>query len=761
LDGNATTKVLPKAAEAAMNAMELSFGNPSSSHITGLKAKHIMEETRSLAAKVIGAGQGTIVFTSGATEGIQTAILSALVEAKEAGRTGKDYVILYGATEHKAVPNTIIHWNELLDINAEVLAIPVDKRGILDHKFIQEYLPRALLVCTMAVNNETGAYQNLAALNDVFTSSIHQSRWLVDCVQGLGKLDLDLQSLAVDYAPFSGHKLYAPKGIGWLYIKQGSPFTPVIAGGGQEGGLRSGTENTPGLAALQVILQALDSNDESTFRSIDSLAQYRAQLADALHTAFDKVVFNNDFSVSVPTTLNFAIPGFSSKEIMDLFDAAGIRVSSGSACSSKVTRSFVLDAMGLPSWQSESAIRMSFGPAVSPEEIDRACERIISAGKALQQSCLVFSDQDDDSQTFGIQGLLQLKHGGSCTWLYCEPESRDCVIIDPLPAFADRLDNMIRCRKLNLKAVVDTHGHADHTSCRPEIQQLLADVIPAEFSDTDELGWPTAATKEIKLADGSIGKVIKLGPKSFIKKSIPGHTDDSVAFFIGNSQDIECKAEQVEFAFVGDTILMGTLGRTNFSNSNGGSLYHSLQSLNKCMTGSTLICPAHDYQHEFVTNINTELQNNPLLKAVIHGELSMEEFVDKKRQLDANLVDEVGSEIMCGAYQRECQKSQLKEITPATLSDWIGANKAISIIDIREPHEHALSDELPYESNVKVMNIPLTRIVQFVADFAQSNTEETTVFICRSGSRSKLAASMFKRLGFENVTHVIGGRALS
>jgi cysteine sulfinate desulfinase/cysteine desulfurase-like protein len=162
LDANATTPVLPCIAQVVSHTMQICFGNPSSPHITGIQAKHLLEQTRENARTVIGAKEGNILFTSGATEGIQTAVVSTLINAK----THKidNPVLLYGATEHKAVPNTLKHWNDVLGINAKILAIPVDSNGILDLTFIAEHIPNALMICTMAVNNETGVYQDLDAI---------------------------------------------------------------------------------------------------------------------------------------------------------------------------------------------------------------------------------------------------------------------------------------------------------------------------------------------------------------------------------------------------------------------------------------------------------------------------------------------------------------------------------------------------------------------------------------------------------------------
>ena len=282
LDANATTPVLPQAADAALAAMKTGFGNPSSSHVTGLRAKQIMTQTRERAQRILGSGEGDVIFTSGATEGIQTGIISALSAAKQGMEPNKKYCLLYGATEHKAVPESLKHWNNILGIHADVIAIPVDGQGTLDTKFIAQHIGNALMICTMAVNNETGVYQDLTALEQVIRVNNPHTYWMVDCVQALGKTGLNLAETTIDYAPFSGHKLYAPKGIGFVYIRKNAPFTPFIAGGGQEGGLRSGTENLPGMAALNEIFAIMLDESDFKFTPTAQLHEFRLQLRQSL-----------------------------------------------------------------------------------------------------------------------------------------------------------------------------------------------------------------------------------------------------------------------------------------------------------------------------------------------------------------------------------------------------------------------------------------------------------------------------------------------
>ena len=387
LDANATTPVLPAAAERAAHTMHALFGNPSSTHIAGLQARDMKESVRRRAAAMLGAGDGKLLFVSGATEAIQTAVLSALCATRSRRQAGNDagHLLLYGATEHKAVPESLAHWNKVLDLKLELRALPVGVDGRHDLAVLRQLAPEAAMVCTMAANNETGVTSDLAAIEHVLEETASPALWLVDCVQALGKMPLDLSAIRIDYAAFSGHKLYAPKGIGLLYLRDEAPFTPLMAGGGQEGGHRSGTENMVGLAAFGAVLEALE--DGTSFRTHQELAGFRDQMVESLRCALPGIVFNAPFSMALPTTLNFSVPGSSSKELLDLFDAAGIRVSSGSACSSApAVPSFVLEAMGLPLWRAAAAIRMSFGPAADAPFVALACERIRRCGDALRTS---------------------------------------------------------------------------------------------------------------------------------------------------------------------------------------------------------------------------------------------------------------------------------------------------------------------------------------------------------------------------------------
>jgi cysteine desulfurase len=508
LDSNATTCVLPAAVAAARQAMEQGYGNPSSTHATGLQAKAMMDGVRQRASRLLGVGEGRLMFNSGATEGIQTAVLSALCALRERRDAGKHIgsLLLYGATEHKAVPESLAHWNRLLGLNLEVRKLPVDAQGRHDLQALDALVGDTAMLCTMAANNETGVISDLSAIAQLLQERGADAYWMVDCVQALGKLKLNLAATRIDYAPFSGHKLYASKGIGMLYVRAGAPFTPLMMGGGQEAGQRSGTENMAGIAALGAVLAALE--DGKSFRSHADLAVFREQLVASLEHAFPGIVFNMPFELSLSTTLNFSVPGLSSKELLDLFDAARVRVSSGSACSAaKALPSYVLEAMHVPQWRASSAIRLSFGPLIDAATVAAACARIERCGEALRSSCLLPSALAPSPQ----DGVIQLSVDGQCTWLLSDAASASCVVIDPAAALVPRLAAFIRCQHLALRAIVHTAPPADHGVARLALLQELAIEQVGRVDIDGELQLGQQRLRRIECGDSHDTHVYLLG----------------------------------------------------------------------------------------------------------------------------------------------------------------------------------------------------------------------------------------------------------
>ncbi|HAT41915.1 MAG TPA: cysteine desulfurase [Rheinheimera sp.] len=732
LDNNATTPVLPCAAEAVMHYMQTSFGNPSSSHSTGIKAKVELEATRQLARQVIGATTGQIVFTSGATEGIQTSIVSALLDARARGLTGPDVLLLYGATEHKAVPESLKHWNQVLQLGCTVQSIPVNSHGILDEVALTELLPRAALICTMAANNETGVKQNLLHLEQLIRQLNPQVRWMVDCVQALGKMSLNIANTSIDYAPFSGHKLYAPKGIGFLYVRQGTPYQPFIAGGGQESGLRSGTENLPGIAALHAIFSELLKKDQSVFQSESTLWRYREQLLAALHELFPELQLNSDAPYIVPTTINFSVPGFTSKDIMDLFDAAGIRVSSGSACSSKIPSSFVLNAMGLERWRSEGAIRLSFGPAMTQFEIDRACQALRQLVPVMQQCCLVLSDvQIQDDQL--VQGLTQFKYEDLCSYLLVCEQERCAVIIDPVEPLANRLANIIQGHGLKLAAVLDTHKHQDRRSARDDLATLLK--LPADA--TDALGWP---------ADHS---ELRCGQFRMTRLATPGHSPDSTSYLLHQQTHLLA-------AFVGDLILPGGTGRVDLDDSDCQQFAQSICDLYQATAGRGFLLSSHDYAQRFTTDWQLVQQEQPVVRAIL-AKAPLSQWLDEIKRQSEWLQQQASYQ--CGIVDVSLSDAKAL-IDSERVRALLQQDPDLVLVDVREPHEQvagALEALVP--AGTHVAHWPLSRLVWAVIT-GQLTAKQRLLLVCRSGNRSLLAAKVLNRLGFIEVYNLKGGTAL-
>lgn len=800
-DCNATTPVLPFAANAAVEAMRILYGNPSSLHLVGIQAKNILETTRKRAADAVGADADQITFTSGATEAIQTSVFSALNAVKtESGPKGKK--ILYCATEHKAVPQAIHHWVKILGLDLEILAVPVDRHGQIEAEALRKDLPEAALLCTMAVNNETGVIQNLSIIETALIETASPALWLVDCVQGLGKIPLDLKSRRVNYAAFSGHKLYAPKGIGFLYVKPKSPLTPLIVGGGQEKGLRSGTENLPGVAALGAVLERLlhspsalgtngssEHSDHFEFQSHSKQVEFRDRLSAELKRAFPKIQFNTPFETSVPTTINFSVPGFSSSELLEVFDSGGLRLSAGSACNSaSVEPSHVLTAMGIDFARSSSALRLSFGPATAEREIARGCRIIRESALALKSTCLL-----DVPGGFGApetlrDGVIQFRTGATNSWIIAQRDRRSCIIIDPCETVAERMEHYIRCQGLQILGILDTHSHADHESIRPVLLKLLADRMVSEKpslpgGQLDQLGWPASGTPSLmstRLQNGQQVPALLIdsntdGNLILARLATPGHTQDSHAFLYGIEKSGALLAENVAFVFSGDTILSGGLGRTNFAASDPGALFQSLQLLHSVLSQTTLICPAHDYSQSFATSLKIEAGTNPLLNLAIQPStpLSLQLFLERKLQIDQDLarLEENFDGIVCGvtSVEKDCVNQEIalsqEEIKARIQALQVSAEKIpLLVIDVREPQEHALFHQwkvVGFETPPK--NVPLSRFVNFIGELISqpAGMESAVILVCRTGARSLQAAKALRKLGFNRTWSLKGGIALS
>ncbi|WP_431265194.1 aminotransferase class V-fold PLP-dependent enzyme [Roseateles chitinivorans] len=737
LDANATTPVLPQARDAALSVMADAFGNPSSIHGSGLKARARLDAVRATARRVLGAPGGRLVFTSGATEGIQTAVLSALTALRQRREAGQAIPprLLYGATEHKAVPEALRHWNTLLGLDLEIVAIPVGIDGRHDLAWLRANALSAGLVCTMAANNETGVISHLDGIADALRGT--GALWLVDGVQALGKLPLLLGERAIDYAPFSGHKLYAPKGVGMLYVREGAPFTPLMAGGGQEGAQRSGTENMAGIAALGAVLEALEGG--GVFASLGQLLDRRQRLADALRDAFPGVVFNAPFDISLPTTLNVSVPGLSAKLLLDLFDAAGLRVSGGSACgASKAAPSYVLQAMGLPAWRAGSAVRLSFGAADAESTIDEACRRLRACGESLRATCQTPASNETPQAP---ELLTRFAVDGACCYVVADVSSRRCVVVDPLPELTGTLSQWMRCRGLTLAAVLDTHSHGDHASSAQSLRDAMTSLLAEEaLADrVDALGWPNGSEE------------IALGTHRLSRLAIPGHTADSTAYLLHAGDELVA-------TFVGDTVMPGALGRSDFEQSAPAAFGASLKALELSIGLHGLLLPGHDYDDRFATTLAVECGAQPLLDGVLKGRLSAEAFAIGKGVLEHDLAPTEYQTMACGARVDCVRTTERVELDVAGLQSMLGDGFGAKpvLVDVREAYEARMSptEELAPEA------VPLSALINALPRWRALPEQTPVIFFCRSGNRSAQAARALRRLGHGQAWSLAGGLAL-
>ena len=522
-----------------------------------------------------------------------------------------------------------------------------------------------------------------------------------------------------------------------MYIRQGSPYTPFIAGGGQESGMRSGTENLPGIAGLNKLFSLLLDKQDETFKSIDVLNLYRDKLHSALVDTFGSITFNHDFACSVPTTLNFAVNDLTSKEVIDLFDAAGIRVSGGSACSTGATQSFVLDAMGASQWQSENAIRLSFGPAATMAQIDDACEQIRALKTVLQANCLVISDSSFPLQEVCALGLTQFRHQGACSWLYVT-DDQHAFIIDPIIELIPRFEKIVTTQNLTITAILNTHEHQERHCALDLMRSALKEYLVA--GEVDKLGWPTNSDK------------LQLTTHVLEKLATPGHSQDSVSYLLkANNGD-------VQYCFCGDLILPAGLGNTALDGGDAMKMAHSLTILAAELNPQSVVCSGHDYQQCFAMNWAVQQQQTPLLQKLIKGDIDDAEFAAQKQQAD--LQQHTQANTLCGYVNAK----------PAVETSQLSFNQAKEIlvegnaylIDTREPYEHG-ANNLSALLNVpiaKTLNIPLSRMAHALTQ-GQLDKNNQYILVCRSGNRSKIAAANLTELGYSSVYNLSGGLALT
>ena len=385
LDYNATTPVHEEVLEAMLPFYNESFGNPSSVHLFGRNVRESIENARDIVAKAINASSEEIVFTSCGSESNNFAIKGVLTALKQSDKKH----IITSSIEHPSVLETC---NYLETIGYKITYLPVDTDGRINPEELQKNISgETAIISIMHGNNEIGTIQNISKIGE-----IARNKGVVfhtDAVQTIGKVKIDVRKDNIDLLSISAHKLYAPKGVGALYIKKGTKMEVLIHGGHQETNRRAGTENIAGIVALgkacEIILRDMES--ENTH-----LQGLKEKLKSGLLDRIPKLRINSPEENCLPTTLNIGFSGIEGEAMLINLDLKGIAVSTGSACSSGSTEpSHVLKAINTPMEFSQSSLRFSFGRYTTEEDIDYVIETLPPIVKKLRSMSPLWEGQLD------------------------------------------------------------------------------------------------------------------------------------------------------------------------------------------------------------------------------------------------------------------------------------------------------------------------------------------------------------------------------
>lgn len=378
LDNSATTKVNTRVRDKLVAILDEDYGNPSSMHRLGIKAEQHIKEAAQIIAEVLKVEPKEIIFTSGGTEANNLALIGAAMANKR-----RCNHIITTRIEHPSVHKPLLYLEEN---GFEISFIPVDETGrIIKEKLYELIKENTLLVSVMYVNNEIGAVQDIAELAKEIKARKKDLIFHVDAVQAFGKYRIYPRREGIDLLSFSGHKIHGPKGIGALYVSEQVRISPTVFGGGHQRGLRSGTENVPGIAGLgQAVAELYQDFDEKISRMyhlkqrfLQEVSKLEGVVINGLPKECTDAFEMEQLIKTAPHIMSVSFQGVRSEVLLHALEDKGIYVSAGSACSTHhATQSVTLTAIGLPKDLMESTLRISMSELTSEEEIDYTLEQL-------------------------------------------------------------------------------------------------------------------------------------------------------------------------------------------------------------------------------------------------------------------------------------------------------------------------------------------------------------------------------------------------
>ncbi len=361
LDNSATTRCYEEVKDIVVKTMLEDYGNPSAMHTKGVQAEQYVKDAASKLARILKVTEKEILFTSGGTESNNLALIGGAMANKRAGNH-----IITTAVEHAGVARPV---EFLKEQGFDVTILPVDEQGVVKLDALEAALREdTILVSTMYVNNEVGSVMPIEKIAALVHEKSPKALYHVDAIQAFGKFRIYPKKAGIDLLSVSGHKIHGPKGVGFLYISSKAKVQPMMLGGGQQNGMRSGTDNVPGIAGLGVAAEKIYTDLD---KKVEHLYQLKERMAKGLEELGDVIINGMPLRQGAPQILSVSFMGIRSEVLLHTLEEKEIYISAGSACSShKRKASATLTAMGMPASQIECTVRISFSEENTFEEVD-------------------------------------------------------------------------------------------------------------------------------------------------------------------------------------------------------------------------------------------------------------------------------------------------------------------------------------------------------------------------------------------------------